>query len=83
MYAAVSLVQARNNANAEKVSEAMKIHAEGGLYRGQKQRGPGDEASRAEAATESAAFTAESQRSGGSGGLSGDIEADAGRQASV
>ena len=37
MYTAVSLVQARNAANAEKVGEAMKMHAEKGLE-GQRRR---------------------------------------------
>lgn len=90
MYTAVSLVQAKNNANAEKVGEAMKNHAEMGLRRRQQERqrreqqrtGAGAEATTgarmgASGPEGSSKFVARRRESIG---LTGDMDVDAGRQ---
>lgn len=83
MYTAVSLVQARNSANAEQVGEAMKKHAEMGLE-GRRHR---EEALRNQQQQQQQEQEQQQQRGSqyvarrqGSVGLSGDLETDAARQ---
>lgn len=80
MYTAVSLVQAKNNANAEKVGEAMKSHAEMGLRRRQQGRERREQERTGTGASGSGGSSKFVSRRRESIGLTGDMDVDAGRQ---
>lgn len=98
MYTAVSLVQARNSDNAKEVAEAMRKHAEMGSEqrrRRQQEQQQQQQSDKKKAGGEIDGTTTGDQgvsdsvtggyvaRRQGSVGLSGDLETDAARQASM